>query len=97
MQRRGLTGNVHRETIPVHLVIFLQLLGDQNVDVEIRGEGGREAGRSELYELATCIKPVVPQLFKIQAACRLDPWLFSSLLAFETARAVAACVNHYAS
>lgn len=49
MGRLQLTGNVHKETVPVHSVIFLQLPADQNVDVQIRREGVKEAG-SKLYE-----------------------------------------------
>lgn len=90
-----MTGNVHRETVPVHSVIFLQLPGDQHVDVEIRREGGRR--EATFMNLTTCIKPIVPQLFKIQAAGKLDPLLISSLLVFETAKAMATCTNHYAS
>lgn len=47
--------------------------------------------------LTTCIKPIVPQLFKIQAAGKLDPLLITSFLVFETAKAMATCTNHYAS
>lgn len=90
-----MTGNVHRETVPVHSVIFLQLPGDQHVDVEIRREGGRRG--ATFMNLTICIKPIVPQLFKIQAAGKLDPLLISSLLVFETAKAMATCTNHYAS
>lgn len=47
--------------------------------------------------LTTCIKPIVPQLFKIQAAGKLDPLLISSFLMFEAAKAMTTCTNHYAS
>lgn len=75
VERLELTGNVHKEIVPVHVVIFLQLLGDQDVDVEIRKEGGREAEGSFMSP-TTYIKPFVAQLFRIQAAGKLDPLLF---------------------